>query len=259
MELLKFVNMLAPTSSVSAALNNAGVVSLLLPVLSDSQKHHSHVVKTALSLLDLMLQCSTSVVTTFKDLGGPATVVDRIHCETVGLFKKEDTVMKDEDGTVPMKKLLESLLYLLSFVHSTCTPVFFFDCFKFLNKKNFGNAANSRRDVMDDKLIESLVTIFKEARAFGDRVFEIAVSILSDMIHQVRTFPSFFPSFAYCLSRTQTVWRGCFLLASALLSSTVSAPRGFLLLPKQWPPSPRSSAHCASLLTAELWSALPTL
>lgn len=79
--LLTLVAALVTSSSGCQALNDAGVISALLPLLRDHHSDHLNLVCTSLKILEMYMDLSQTASTTFRDLGGLTEVIKRLAHE----------------------------------------------------------------------------------------------------------------------------------------------------------------------------------
>lgn len=103
--LLALVAALVTSSSGCQALNDAGVISALLPLLRDHHADHLNLVCTSLKILEMYMDLSQTASTTFRDLGGLTEVIKRLahEVETVaGTTVAAATAMAASDGDVLM-------------------------------------------------------------------------------------------------------------------------------------------------------------
>lgn len=82
--LLAVVSALVQSSAGCQALNDAGVVPALLPLLRDTQTEHLGLVCSALKILEAYMDLSQPASSTFRELGGVGEMVRRVAVE-VGL------------------------------------------------------------------------------------------------------------------------------------------------------------------------------
>jgi hypothetical protein len=79
--LLTVVAALVQSTSGCQALNDAGVISALLPLLRDTAADHLGLVCASLKILEAYMDLSQPAATTFRDLGGLTEVIKRTAAE----------------------------------------------------------------------------------------------------------------------------------------------------------------------------------
>lgn len=79
--LLTVVAALVQSTSGCQALNDAGVISALLPLLRDTHGDHLGLVCASLKILEAYMDLSQPAATTFRDLGGLTEVIKRTAAE----------------------------------------------------------------------------------------------------------------------------------------------------------------------------------
>jgi hypothetical protein len=79
--LLTVVAALVQSTSGCQALNDAGVISALLPLLRDTAAEHLGLVCASLKILEAYMDLSQPAATTFRDLGGLTEVIKRTAAE----------------------------------------------------------------------------------------------------------------------------------------------------------------------------------
>lgn len=96
--LLSVVAALVQSSSGYQALNDAGVVAALLPLMRDMHPEHLGLVCTNLRILEAYMDLSQSAATMFRDLGGLTEMITRLACE-VGVLPVTGRHHVTEAGT----------------------------------------------------------------------------------------------------------------------------------------------------------------
>ncbi|EFJ18137.1 ubiquitin-protein ligase, UPL1 [Selaginella moellendorffii] len=188
--LLQLVSVLVSSSSGCAALREAGLIPILLPLLKDTNRRHIHLVILAVHILEAFMDYSNPASTLFRDLGGLDDTIFRLKVE-VSAFEDVSGARQEEasssKGKAPISEdagpthdipyhhrvLLKALLRAISL--GTYAPG--------------GNARLHGSE--ESSLPFCLSTIFKHAKLFGGGVFSLAASVMSDLIHRDPTcFPS---------------------------------------------------------------------
>lgn len=79
--LLTVVAAMVTSSTGCQALNDAGVISALLPLLRDLHPDHLGIICTSLKILEMYMDLSQTASTTFRELGGLTEVIKRLATE----------------------------------------------------------------------------------------------------------------------------------------------------------------------------------
>eukprot|EP00850_Spirogloea_muscicola_P012629 SM000082S22871 [mRNA] locus=s82:404008:421363:+ [translate_table: standard] len=200
--LLALVTALVSGSSGCAALREAGLVPTLLPLLKDLKPSHTHIVSSAVHILEAFMDFSNSASSLFRDIGGLDDTIERLKAE-LSVFERriaeadlqsmaepqamdsgslpgrgKSPIGEGSDapvqGTAPstdvlvtssQRLLLKALLRAIAL--ALYTP-----------------GSNARLHGPEDHALPAcLSTIFRHAKEFGGGVFSLAASVMSDLIH----------------------------------------------------------------------------
>uniref|UniRef100_A0A0D9XBN6 HECT-type E3 ubiquitin transferase n=1 Tax=Leersia perrieri TaxID=77586 RepID=A0A0D9XBN6_9ORYZ len=189
-ELLSLVSMLVSSTPGSLALQEAGFIPTILPLLKDTDIHHLHLVSTAVHVIEGFLDYHNPSSALFRDLGGLDDTIARLKIEVsqveVGSKKPEESCPmnkgKEVESSMPAsdmqplhsdalisynrRNLMKALLRTISL--ATYVP---------------GNSA--RVDGSEENVLPPcLCTIFRRGKDFGGGVFSLAATVMSDLIHK---------------------------------------------------------------------------
>ncbi|XP_062199173.1 E3 ubiquitin-protein ligase UPL1-like isoform X2 [Phragmites australis] len=188
--LLSLVSMLVSSTPGSLALQEAGFIPTILPLLKDTNTHHLHLVSTAVHVIESFLDYHNPSSALFRDLGGLDDTIERLKVEILQV--EIDLKKSEESQSVNKGKEVES-----------CSPVpdvqpLCSEALILLNRKNLmkvllrtislatyvpGNSA--RVDGSEENVLPTcLCTIFRRGKDFGGGVFSLAANVMSDLIHK---------------------------------------------------------------------------
>ncbi|XP_027904990.1 E3 ubiquitin-protein ligase UPL1-like [Vigna unguiculata] len=164
------------TSSSGSNIRGSGMVPTFLPLLEDSDPAHIHLVCLAVKTLQKLMDCSSSAVSLFKELGGVELLAQRLQIEVhrvIGLVGENDNVMLTGESSRLSTHQLYSQKRLIK-----------------VSLKALGSAtyapANSTRSQHshDSSLPATLVMIFQNVDKFGGDIYYSAVTVMSEIIHK---------------------------------------------------------------------------
>ncbi|KAK1316360.1 E3 ubiquitin-protein ligase UPL1 [Acorus calamus] len=190
--LISLVNGLVSSSSGHRAMQDVGVIPILLPLLKDTNPQHLHLVSNAVHILKAL-----NVYTNPAAAGGLDDTIARLKFEVSyvdnGLKKHEEESHYNKKGkqglnsaseldvcplysealvTYNRRSLMKALLSAISL--GIYTP---------------GNSGRIYGSV-ENLLPHCLCTIFRRAKELGGGVFSLAAIVMSDLIHK---YPTCFP------------------------------------------------------------------
>ncbi len=87
--LLTLVGALSASTSGCSALQEAGTLSALMPMLKDTDPAHIGLVASAVRILEAFMDFSTSSASQFREMGGLTDMIDRLKLE-VGITAEPD-------------------------------------------------------------------------------------------------------------------------------------------------------------------------
>jgi hypothetical protein len=98
--LLAFTWMFASSSTGSNALNTAGIMHLILPILQDCDARRGRFTTLAVKTLEVLMNYSPEMQQNFRDMDGLNILVDRAYAEVCALYPALETPSDmDMDGT----------------------------------------------------------------------------------------------------------------------------------------------------------------
>ncbi|KAF8750432.1 hypothetical protein HU200_012382 [Digitaria exilis] len=188
--LLSLVSMLVSSTPGSLALQEAGFIPTILPLLKDTNTHHLHLVSTAMHVIDSFLDYHNPSSALFRDIGGLDDTIERLKIEVSQVEMASGKV--EEGESIHKGKEIES-----------CTPVTDMQpsCSEALvlyNRKNlmkvllrtislatYVPGSSTRVDGSEENVLPPcLCTIFRRCKDFGGGVFSLAANVMSDLIHK---------------------------------------------------------------------------
>jgi E3 ubiquitin-protein ligase HUWE1 len=200
--MLAFTWMFASTSTGSNALNSAGIMNFILPIVQECDARRVRFTIFAVKTLEVLMNYSPEMQQTFRDGDGLNILVERAHAESFALIRNnqnpemdtdgkpsgaeakaaEDTMVQDadacfrpfivkqdgDDEKFERGKLLSQLMHLMA---SAGTPI---------------ATSGDVRELMQarKKLPRMLHHIFVNSEKFGPNVFEKAAALLTEFVHQ---------------------------------------------------------------------------
>ncbi|KAI0492443.1 hypothetical protein KFK09_026716 [Dendrobium nobile] len=194
--LLSLVSVLVSSTPGSLALQEAGYIPTILPLLKDTEPKHLQLVSTAVHIIEGFLDFNNPSAALFRDLGGFDDTITRLKIEVAcvenGSKRNAEGVLSHSKGkqiidsseidTQPhsseasisyqRKLLIKALLRAISL--STYVP-----------------GSSARIDGSEESILpHCLCIIFRRAKDFGGGVFSLAATVVSDLIHKDPTcFP----------------------------------------------------------------------
>jgi len=186
--LFSFLSALMSTADGIAALNNAGVISTLLPLLRHENPEHTGALMQCLSILEYYVASSNSATAAnlFRDLGGLDLLVERLNSEITSIEKtRENTTMKREGDTkgkervdVPEKmkdeeaeepepensQMQHSQRLLVKTVLRILAPFI-----RGVGRRNVGRLTN----LIESPFPRSLCYVLQNYHYFGERIFSL--------------------------------------------------------------------------------------
>jgi len=212
--LLAFTWMFASSSTGSNALNGAGVMGFILPILQDCDTRRGRFTTLAVRTLEVLMNYSPEMQQAFRDKDGLKVLVDRAHAEACALSpdvdasSAMDTDSKLSGGCAAAPDQMEEVkpsddamvqdggaeLVFTPFITKSETADEEFERCKLLGQLMHLMASASTpiatsgdvRELMQpkQKLPELLCKVFTKAEYFGASVFEKAAALLTEFVHQ---------------------------------------------------------------------------
>eukprot|EP00850_Spirogloea_muscicola_P022377 SM000291S10855 [mRNA] locus=s291:47169:64581:+ [translate_table: standard] len=200
--LLALVTALVSGSSGCAALREAGLVPTLLPLLKDLNPSHTHIVSSAVHILEAFMDFSNSASSLFRDIGGLDDTIERLKAElsvVERMIAEADVHSMAEpqamdSGSLPGRGKLPVVEGSDAPVQGTApsADVLVTSSQRLLLKALlraialalYTPGSNVRLHGPEDHALPAcLSTIFRHAKEFGGGVFSLAASVMSDLIH----------------------------------------------------------------------------
>jgi len=188
--LFTFLSSLMATQDGIVALNNAGAIASLLPLLNHTDPRHNGILLKCLMILEYYLSASSTAISSsasmslFRDLGGLDSLVGRFNSEITevskssvveamdvdeGKGKEKVTDTEQQDARLDNNKrtLLKTLgRVILPFVQGG-------------RRRNVGRLTS----LIEGQFPASLRFIIKHHHTFGDTIFSTAILLLSGLIN----------------------------------------------------------------------------
>ncbi|KAL6600606.1 hypothetical protein ACP70R_045406 [Stipagrostis hirtigluma subsp. patula] len=188
--LLSLVSMLVSSTPGSLALQEAGFIPTILPLLKDTNTQHLHLVSTAVHVIESFLDYHNPSSALFRDLGGLDDTIARLKIEVSEVevcSKKSEESQSFNNG-----KEVESCIPVPD-VQPSCS-----EALVLYNRKNlmkvllrtislatYVPGSSARVDGSEENVLPPcLCTIFRRGKDFGGGVFSLAANVMSDLIHK---------------------------------------------------------------------------
>eukprot|EP00960_Hanusia_phi_P020054 592388-Hanusia_phi.AAC.2 len=214
--LLAFTWMFSGSNNGNNALNSAGIMHLILPMLQDHGsryldcfhnipddvlKRRGRFITLAVKTVEVMMNYSNEMQQSFKEMNGLSILVDRADAEVKALLDLAsctDTEMVDAKGDNGGEESAKSIEedYASSFVPFIPHRARMEECFErcrllgailhLLSSAASPVASSSdvREFMSGEKVPKILCTIFERNEIFGASVFEKAAGLLTEFVHQ---------------------------------------------------------------------------
>ena len=189
--LLSLLGALVACSSGCAALSDAGVVPVLLPLVSDTDASHVNLVSAGVRILEAFMDFNAAAATVFRDLGGLQAMINRLEVEVGHDIERMNT---DEGTAVPsaseqsQPSTSAAAAATLTSPDSKLVPysrrVLLKSLLRAVALASYHHG-NGMRGTEDDqsKLFACLKIIIERGQEFGGALFALAASVMSDLIH----------------------------------------------------------------------------
>ncbi|KAK4491779.1 hypothetical protein RD792_002554 [Penstemon davidsonii] len=194
--LLSLVTVLVSSSSGCSAMREAGFIPTLLPLLTDTESQHLHLVSTAVHVLEAFMDYSNLAAALFRDLGGLDNTISRLMLEVSHVefgSKQQSTaldldsskcvdsqVVKDTSSEIDNLQPLYSEA-LVSYHRRLLMKALL----RAISLGTYAPGMTSRMYGSEESLLpHCLCIIFKRAKDFGGGVFSLAATVMSDLIHK---------------------------------------------------------------------------
>ena len=180
--LLAFSWMFASSTSGVTALNNSGIMLLIIPAIQNSSARKGRFLTLAVKTLEVLLNYSGDMHQVFRDQNGVNILVERASTEIREMLEEGAAMDMESTSGQPegssgaelrrkedpeRLRLLGSILHLLS---SAATPI--------------ATAADVRELMNGVVLPDLLKAIFDNARRWGASIYEKGAALLTEFIHQ---------------------------------------------------------------------------
>ncbi|KAH0920548.1 hypothetical protein HID58_020566 [Brassica napus] len=190
--LLSLVTVLVSSSSGCSAMQEAGLIPILVPLIKDTDPQHLHLVSTAVHILEAFMDYSNPAAALFRDLGGLDDTIFRLKLE---VSRTEDNVNEkvcgsDSNGRAshvlgdslnrPDTEQLPYSEALISYYRRLLLKAL-------LSAISLGTYSPGNTNLYGSEeslLPECLCIIFRRAKYFGGGVFSLATTVMSDLIHK---------------------------------------------------------------------------
>nr|XP_010929052.1 E3 ubiquitin-protein ligase UPL1 isoform X2 [Elaeis guineensis] len=196
--LLSLVSILVSSTPGSLALQEAGFIPTILPLLKDTNPQHVQLVNTAVHVIEGFLDFHNPSSALFRDLGGLDDTIARLkievsHVEKVSIKNGEEPRYIDKGKQVmgSSSELDTQPLYCESLV-SYHRKLLMKALLRTISLATYVPGSSARVDGAEESVLPPcLCIIFRRAKDFGGGVFSLAANVMSDLIHKDPTcFPA---------------------------------------------------------------------
>lgn len=176
--LLVLIAALISSASGSVALNEAGFIPALLPLIRDRNPSHMTLACTAVKILEGFMDYSSTASALFRTMGGLSTMIARLDAEvhTDEASPSIQAIKRKKSNDEPVKKPVSYLKRLLmkSLLRAIALGSY---------APTVGTA--SRPEEQDARVLYNcLKSIFQRPKEFGGALFAFAATVATDLIHQ---------------------------------------------------------------------------
>ncbi|KAL6863751.1 hypothetical protein ACP4OV_016654 [Aristida adscensionis] len=185
--LLSLVSMLVSSTPGSLALQEAGFIPTILPLLKDTNPQHLHLLSTAVHVIESFLDYHNPSSALFRDLGGLDDTIARLKIEVsqieVGSKKSEEPQCgKEAERCLPMPDVQASCSEaLVLYNRKNLMKVLL----RTISLATYVPGSSARVDGSEENVLPPcLCTIFRRGKDFGGGVFSLAANVMSDLIHK---------------------------------------------------------------------------
>ncbi|XP_072964095.1 E3 ubiquitin-protein ligase UPL1-like isoform X2 [Typha angustifolia] len=195
--LLSLVSILVSSTPGSLALQEAGFIPTILPLLKDTNPQHLHLVSTAVHVIEGFLDYHNPSSALFRDLGGLDDTIARLKVEVLQVEKGSKNSGEEAQHDSKGKQVLGSLsaldiqtLYSEAMI-SYHRKLLMKALLRTISLANYVPGSSARVDGSEESVLPPcLCIIFRRAKDFGGGVFSLAANVMSDLIHKDPTcFP----------------------------------------------------------------------
>lgn len=185
--LLSLVSVLVSSTPGSIALQEAGYIPTILPLLKDTNPQHIQLVSTAVHVVEGFLDFNNPTASLFRDLGGLDDTIARLMIE-VSFVEKGSK--KSEESQCKGKQVIDSSYYSETQV-SYHRRLLMKALLRAISLATYVPGSSARIGGSEESILPlCLCTIFRRAKDFGGGVFSLAAIVMSDLLHKDPTsFP----------------------------------------------------------------------
>lgn len=194
--LLSLVSVLVSSTPGSLALQEAGYIPTILPLLKDTNPEHLQLVSTAVHVVEGFLDFNNPTAALFRDLGGLDDAIARLMSEVSSIEKASKKNEVSHDNSKGKQVIGGSFELDLQPYHSETLvsyhrKVLMKALLRAISLATYVPGSSGRIDGSEESILPvCLCIIFKRAKDFGGGVFSLAAIVMSDLLHKDPTcFP----------------------------------------------------------------------
>ncbi|XP_038983602.1 E3 ubiquitin-protein ligase UPL1-like isoform X2 [Phoenix dactylifera] len=196
--LLSLVSILVSSTPGSLALQEAGFIPTILPLIKDTNPQHLRLVSTAVHVIEGFLDFHNPSSALFRDLGGLDDTIARLKIEVSHVEKGSKKNAEEPRYYGKGKQVVGSSAEL------EMQPLYSEDLVSYhrrllmkallrtISLASYVPGSSARVDGAEESVLPScLCIVFRRAKDFGGGVFSLAANVMSDLIHKDPTcFPA---------------------------------------------------------------------
>ncbi|PKA67035.1 E3 ubiquitin-protein ligase UPL1 [Apostasia shenzhenica] len=187
--LLSLVSVLVSSTPGSLAMQEAGYIPSILPLLKVTDSQHLQLVSTAVHVIEGFLDFNNPTAALFSDLGGLDDTIMRLKIEVSFV---EHVSQRNADGPLPNSKGKQIVDYsgIDTQLHSDTSvsyhrKLLLKALLRAISLATYVPGSSGRIDGSEESVLpHCLSVIFRRARDFGGGVFSLAAIVMSDLIHK---------------------------------------------------------------------------
>lgn len=195
--LLSLVSVLVSSTPGSLALQEAGYIPTIVPLLKDTNPEHLQLVSSAVHVIEGFLDFNNPAAALFRDLGGLDDTIARLMIEVSCIQKSSNKNEEVSQCNRKGKQVIDSSSELnFQPLHSETLvsyhrKVLLKALLRAISLATYVPGSSGCIDGSEESILPlCLCTIFRRAKDFGGGVFSLAAIVMSDLLHKDPTcFP----------------------------------------------------------------------
>lgn len=188
--LLSLVSVLVSSTPGSLALQEAGYIPTILPLLKHTEPKHLQLVSTTVHIIEGFLDFNNPTAALFRDLGGFDDTITRLKIEVAhvenGSKRNAEGILSHSKG----KQIIDSSEIYMQPHYSEASisyqrKLLLKALLRAISLATYVPGNSTRIDGSEESMLpHCLRIIFQKAKDFGGGVFSLAAIVMSDLIHK---------------------------------------------------------------------------